>query len=141
MKTTLRILIAGLIGLALGLAITSTMEVFGQNLFPPPPGLNPGTPEGFKAILAAMPPLAWGWLLLGYALASFLGGLSAAWLAGRRLAAALLVAALLLVFGIGNLVLLPHPTWFWFASCPVYPLFAWAGGRLVIRRRRRDEIW
>lgn len=138
MTTALRVLFAALVGFALALVIISGMEVLGQQLFPAPPGLNPATPDGFRAILAAMPPLAWGWLLLGYALASLVGAWLAVLLAGRHMAGAWVLTALLTAAGIGNLLLLPHPAWFWFASLPVYPIFGFAGGRLIARRRRVD---
>jgi hypothetical protein len=76
-----------------------------------------------------MPIAAFIWILLGYAVSAFAGGLIATLISGRRKALpAIIVGAVLMVGGIMNLIMIPyHPVWFMIANLIVYLPFAWLG--------------
>ena len=63
--------------------------------------------------MANMPVAAFLWLLLGYAMASLLGGIVASFISGRNnYIPALMIGVFLTVGSIMNFIMIPHPTWF-----------------------------
>jgi hypothetical protein len=80
--------------------------------------------------MAEIPQAAFRFVLLGYVLGSLVGGYTAAKI-GRAARLALVVGAILMVFGILNVVLIPHPLWVTVATFLVFLPAAWVGGRLA----------
>lgn len=75
------------------------------------------------------------WILSAYVIGSFAGGLISG--AINRLKAKFLgsaVGALLMVMGIINMLIIPHPAWFWLASNLVYIPMGYLGGRIMQRK-------
>jgi predicted MFS family arabinose efflux permease len=67
-------------------------------------------------------------VLFGYALGSFAGGAAATRMHPENgKSNAFVVALILLIVGVMNMINQPHPTWFWFASCSIYIVFALLG--------------
>jgi hypothetical protein len=134
----LRKVLAGIAGLVAGAAVVWAAEGVSSALHPPPPGIDPTTPEGREALAAhirALPAGAFVLVLLAHAAGAFAGGLVATAVAGRTsIVPALVVGALLLAAGAVNVVVIPHPGWFIPVDLLLYLPFAWAGARLLLRR-------
>ena len=97
----LRRVLGTLAGIVLAIVITSLWEMTAHYLMPPPPtrlDVAPGAPT-----LALV--------IIGYGVATFLGGLTAARLA-RVDWAALIVGGLMAASVIALVVMMPHPLWF-----------------------------
>jgi hypothetical protein len=97
----LRRILGTLAGVVLAVVITSLWEMTAHYLMPPPPtrlDVAPGAPT-----LALV--------IIGYGIATFLGGLTAARLA-RVDWAALIVGGLMAASVIALVVMMPHPLWF-----------------------------
>jgi hypothetical protein len=112
------------------------MELVGSKLYPLPQGLDMKDSHALAAYVAAMPPGAVVFLLLGSALGSFVGGVVATAISGRAtLKPGVVVGALVTAGGVLNLVQIPHPLWLALALLAMYLPFAWLGSRALQSRR------
>lgn len=130
----LRTVLAVVLGLVMGGMVVFAIEVVGHLIHPPPADLDTGDREAMKRYVEQLPPAAFLFVLLAYAAGSFAGGWVAARVARRApLVHAVIVGALLLAAGIMNVVMIPHPLWFTFASLAVFLPAALAGAWLARR--------
>lgn len=97
----LRRILGTLAGVVLAIVITSLWEMTAHYLMPPPPTRLDVAPGAQTLAL----------VIVGYGVAVFLGGLTAARLA-RVDWAALIVGGLMAVSVIALVVMMPHPLWF-----------------------------
>ena len=131
----IRSVAAVLAGFVAALAVIIVAEAVGHTLFPPPPDLDPMTPEGMSAIVAQMSPAALLMVLLAYLCGGVAGGMVAARVAGEgRIVEAMVVGTVLAVGAMFNVVAIPHPIWMSAASVAVQLPSAWLGARVVARR-------
>jgi hypothetical protein len=73
-------------------------------------------------------------VLLAWAIGSLVGGFTATNIAQKNaLIAAMITGAVLLFFGILNMIMLPHPFWFWIAAIVVFMPLAWLGHKSAYR--------
>jgi hypothetical protein len=73
-------------------------------------------------------------IIAAYVVGSFVAG----WAAGKitkSMTAALIAGGLLMIGGLVNVILIPHPLWFTIASIVVYLPCAWIGGRAAAAGR------
>jgi hypothetical protein len=113
-----------------GLAIT-VIEFLGSKVYPPPLGMNPEDPASVRAAMALMPPGALLFVLLGWIVGTFAGAWVTARMAYRSpITHGLVLGALFLAGGIVNMLLLPHPVWFWILGVMVFLPAAYLGARL-----------
>jgi 4-hydroxybenzoate polyprenyltransferase len=127
-----RSILAVVAGLVLGVVIIAAVEYMSHMVYPPPPGLDMKDPEAMKAMVANLPVGALLFLLLAWALGSFGGGWLAARLSQRlQTRHAMIVGALLMLAGIMNMIMIPHPAWLWVLGIAVYLPAAYLGARLV----------
>jgi MFS family permease len=118
---------------AAGLSIAS-IERLGHLLYPPPVGLKPGHLDAIAAYLANAPVGSLLFVLLGWLSGAFLGGLLAAWIAGRRPRLyAGVIAALILLGAVANFAMIAHPVWFIALSIVTLPLAGFAAATLADR--------
>lgn len=125
-----RKILAVVVGVVVGAAVVWAVQLVGHRLVPLPPGMDPTDMESVRAHMAEIPAAAFGFVLLGYVLGALVGGYTAARI-GRAKGPALVVGAILLVFGLMNVVLIPHPLWFTVATVVVFLPAAWLGGKLA----------
>jgi hypothetical protein len=121
--------VSGIIaGVLLAFAVLIGLEMAGHAAMPPPTGLDPGDPEDLKQMVASAPLAAKAWVVFGWFVATLAGG----WLA-RRLSgkgwAGWVIAGLILLGGIANIMMIPHPLWMQVAAVAA-PLLA---GVIVMR--------
>jgi hypothetical protein len=130
-----RFLAIGL-GLLAGIVMIVIMESVSGVMYPMPESVNPGDLEAVNTYLKNEAPMeGYIMILLGYLLGAFAGGFTACWfekLETQRMNSALITGAILMAFGLMNLFMIYHPTWFWAASLAVYLLAAWLGGKLAL---------
>lgn len=125
----MRSILAVLLGLVVGFLVVVAIELVSHRLYPLPAGIDPSDAEALAAAVAQMPLGAF--LLL---LAAWLGGtLLGSWIAsrvGRGYVPGIVVGALFLIAGIANLLMIPHPVWFWAAAVVVFIVATFLGTRL-----------
>lgn len=123
-------IIAISIGIIAAFIVIAGMEYLSSVIYPMPTG-NYEDPTFLAEIMATMPLGAMLILLAGYALGSMAGGAAATRMHpenGKR--NAIIIGVVLLVFGVMNMLMIPHPAWFWVASCVVYVPCALLGNKV-----------
>lgn len=118
-------------GVVLAFAVMMALEMVSFAVFPPPAGLDPADPEDLKRIVAATPMTAKAWVVSGWFAAAAAGG----WLA-RRLSrkewAGWVIAGLILIGGVANIMMIPHPLWMQIAAVAAPLLGGWIVTRLPV---------
>ncbi len=126
-----RRILAVIAGIVTAFILVMLIEWLGHLVVPPPEGLDPTDPESIRAMMDQISPLSLIMVAIAWACAAF-GG---AWVAGKiggppSRIPALIVGGLLVAASIMNLIMIPHPIWFWVVGLvPQLPL-ALLGGKL-----------
>lgn len=130
MSPTVRGIVAVILGLLLAFAITLAVEAVNSQVYPMPPGTDLADPASVKAAFASLPPAALAVVLVGW----FVSALVGAWLAAHFAKPAgwppLTVGVVLFAAAVGNMLMIPHPAWFWIIGVAIYPVATWLGARL-----------
>lgn len=126
----IRALLAVAAGIAVAFAGITVLQSIGHQIYPPPEGIDPADREAFAEIVRQMPVPALLMVLLAYAVGTFFGAWLAARIAGRPFPA-LLVGGVMMLAGISNLALVPHPLWFMVLSVLVFVPSAWLASRVA----------
>ena len=122
--------IAGVIaGVVIGTVVILLIEILGHHLYPFPPGLDPKDHAALARYMMTAPIGAWLFILAAYAAGSFTAGASGAWIA-RKSWVGWVDGGILMILGLANLLMIPHPAWFW-GSLALYLPAAGAGARLL----------
>jgi hypothetical protein len=116
-------------GLAIGVILIMIVEDIGVRVYPPPAGIDIHDTKAMQKMMASMPIGAFLFVLAGFLIATTAASFVASRIA-RRSAAGIVVGALFLVAGIANLLMVPHPIWFWIACIVVFIAATIAGTRL-----------
>ncbi len=129
-----RIIFGVIGGLGTGILLIGLLEGVAHKLYPPPVGFDFNNKEALKEMMLNMPVEAYLSILTAYIIGAFFGGAVAALIdkSGKYLPA-LIVGGLLLLAGVANFAMLPHPVWFIIVSSLCYPLFTSAGAWVVKR--------
>ena len=124
-----RSVIAILAGIVVGLVTLSVVQMLGHMIYETPANLNIDDKVAMAAYMETVPVGSLLMVLLSYAGGAFLGGLVAARIStGKPILHAMIIGVLLMLAGIANFMMLPHPTWFLIASVPAFILMAYLGG-------------
>ena len=99
-------------GLVVMLIVVASIQWLGHSVYPPPEGLDFRDKDAVAAAMASAPLGALGFVLLSYAVATFLAAGTAATISLRhKRAVAIVIGAVMLVLAAISLLALPHPTW------------------------------
>lgn len=122
-------------GLVVGMGFVFAAEAVGQAFYPAPAGLSPDNREAFAAFLASLPAGAFVMVLFAHLLGSLAGAAVATLVSGRSsLFPGVIVGALLLVGGIMNVAMIPHPLWFVILDLALYLPVAYLSARFTLKR-------
>ena len=120
-------------GLVASAAVVAVVEALGARVYPLPPGIDPSNMQAVKAHMAQMPVGAFIFVLAAWALGAAAGPWVATRLSPSRVAVhGTIVGVILLAMCIANMVMLPHPIWFWIAALIVVPICAILGSRAAV---------
>ena len=127
--------IRGVLAVVAGcLAAMSAMvvcESMGHAIFPPPPGLDPSKPVALETYARGMRPVEFLPVLFGWAAGTLIGSSVAAKLAATwKVGYGIVVGGLLLLGGLPNLIMIPHPIWVWILALLIFPFFTTIGSVL-----------
>ena len=134
-----RMLLGAVAGLVSAVVTIMLIEFAGQQVYPPPPGLDPGNSADMAKWVGMMPMGALLFIVAAWVLGAFEGGLVAALIAGRsRPRVAALIPALMVMVGVvAMIVAMPaHPTWMAMAGL-LLPLPAALAGALLAGKLRK----
>jgi hypothetical protein len=133
-------IIAVIVALIVAMALIMGFEVMGGSIFKHP-NIDPKDVKAISDLVASMTPAAFLWILLGYAVSSFVGGIIATLISGRlNIYPAIIVGCFLMVGGIMNIIMMPpQPMLFIIANAFVYIPFAWLG-YVTIKKKPEPQI-
>ena len=127
-------ILAVVTGAIVAMVSIGLFEWVGMYMHPMPKGIDPMNKEAMMRLMGQMPVTFFLWLLLSYVVSSFIGGLVASLIIGRRnRVPAMIVGIILTIGGVFNLMEIPHPIWFVVLSTICYIPCAWFGFRTVKR--------
>jgi len=129
-----RKILGGIVGIIVAVAFVAAVEALAHALYAPPGVQAPEGKEAMKAFVDALPIGAFLMVLLAHLLGSLAGSLAATLTSGRSsILPGMVVGGLLLVSGIVNLTMVPHPVWFMVVDVLLFLPAAYLGARLVLR--------
>ncbi|MEZ5355691.1 MAG: hypothetical protein R2762_23910 [Bryobacteraceae bacterium] len=127
----LRKLLAVAAGIVAAVITVGIVEGIGHALFPPPPGIDISDPEALRRLMASIPAGAKAFVVLAWALGSFLGGWVAAHIASNvKVGAAIMVGMFMLAAGMYTIFSIPHPVWMAGLGLLLPLPMAWLGARV-----------
>ncbi len=112
----------------MGGAIIAIIQLVSHTLYPVPEGLDLADELAMEKHIASLPIGAFLMVLLSYALGALAAGFTSAKLSkphGR--VPALICGVVLTILGLINLLMIPHPIWFWLAALSVFIPFSYLG--------------
>ncbi len=131
-KLLLRNILAIVAGVLLGGVAIMVVQMIGHQVYPVSAELDVNDKAAMRAFVAGLPVGALLFVIVAYAIGSFVAGALAAYIGhGARTRHALVAGAVLMLAGIMNLVAIPHPVWFSVLTVVVFLPLAWLGARLV----------
>jgi hypothetical protein len=134
MRSVGRSVLAVIVGLVVASVIITAFEIVNSQVYPLPPGVDPTDQEALRAVAKDIPTGAFVLVIAGWAAGALAGAWSAGRIAGRSpLVHGLVVAVLLLTFGVINMLLIPHPLWVWLVGIVAFLGCGYAGARLATR--------
>lgn len=129
----LRTILGIVAGVVVAFVVLMGLEMAGHAAMPPPAGLDPADPEDLKQMVASASTAAKAWVVFAWFAAAVAGG----WVA-RRLSraswAGWVIAGLIVVGGIANIMMIPHPLWMQIAAVAAPLLGGWLVTRLPAGR-------
>jgi hypothetical protein len=140
MGAALRSVVALILGMVLGFFLIAAIEIGGQVIYPFPADTDLADVKAVKAAFANAPPVVLLPVLLGWAVGTFAGAALAALMAGRAPEVhGVIIGVLFLLAGIANMLMLPHPLWFWVVGLAVFVPAGYLGAKCASRRKRVME--
>lgn len=125
----LRTILGIVAGVVLAFVVLIGLEMAGHAAMPPPAGLDPADPEDLKQMVASASATAKAWVVFAWFAAVVAGG----WVA-RRLSrkgwAGWVIAGLIVLGGVANIMMIPHPLWMQIAAVAAPLLGGWIVTRL-----------
>lgn len=118
-------------GIIVAMVTIGLVEWLGQQLFPPPPGVDMADPAAIARAVASLPTGLKASVSVAWFVGTFVGGLAGLAIARWR-AVPWIVAATVVLAAVANYVMIPHPLWMQVAGIALPPLAA----ILALRLRR-----
>ncbi len=117
-------------GLILGVLCIVGFELVASLVYPYPAGFDANDHAAMSEYIRTLPIAALILVLSGYLVGTFTGSWTATKI-GRSTIPGYVVGVLLLCAGISNMLMLPHPTWFWIVAIVIFIAMTTVGTRLA----------
>lgn len=132
MAPAIRNVLAVLAGVVVAVILIALVEAVGHLVYPLPEGIDPNDSESLKAAMSRIPAGAMAFVLFAWAVGTLAGG----WVATRIAAKgtvlhAMIVGVILMAVGALNMLMIPHPLWFWIVGLLLFLPAAYAGARMA----------
>jgi MFS family permease len=130
-----RTILAVIAGLIIAMLVMLSVEFLSMQVSPPPPGFTLDNEADLARLVEMASPASKALVVLGWALASFLGGWVAARLSRQhRMVAALAIGVLIVIGVVFNTANIPHPLWMTVLGVLLPLPLAFAAARLTSKR-------
>lgn len=136
MNSTVRNILAVVLGLILGSIVNMGIIMMSGFIIPPPEGGDVSTMEGLKQTMHLFEPKHFIFPFLAHALGTLFGAIIASLVAAtHKVKFALSIGFLFLIGGITNVFMLPSPIWFTVVDLVgAYIPMAYLGSKLVLKK-------
>ena len=127
----LRTILGIVAGVLVAFVVLMGLEMAGHAVMPPPAGLDPADPEDLRQMVASASMAAKAWVVFAWLAAVVAGG----WVARRlslKVWAGWIIAGLILLGGVANIMMIPHPLWMQIAAVVAPLLGGWVVTRLPV---------
>lgn len=130
-----RKILAVILGIVVAMLLVALTEFVGHKIYPLPADLDFTNYEQVKSFVQTLPLGALLFVLLGWGLGSFFGGLVAGLMSHeKQMRASLIVGGVILAATIVNLVIIPSPIWFAISGVILVPLLAFFAGLIATKK-------
>ncbi len=121
-------------GIMVAFMLIAGIEMLSHQIYSLPKNIDPNDKEAMKNFIHEIPAGALAMILLAYTVGSFGGGLITGLIASeKRIQMGITTGVVLLILGISNLIMIPHPLWFSIASLVLYIPAAYTGVLLSLK--------
>ena len=128
-------LLAVLAGIVVTFVLIATLEALGSWMYPPPKGMDISNPASIKALIDLLPTGALVMVLAAWLVGTFTGAFVAGRIAGRSpMWHGAIIAVFAMAAGLADMMMIPHPLWFWIAAVVVFISSGLCGGLLSAKR-------
>jgi hypothetical protein len=124
-----RAILAVVAGCVAAVLVVSGMDAISHLVYPPPSGLDPGSPDAMRSMIAQTPTGAFIIIVAGWILGAGLGAYVATRLSHGRAWTGGAVGGVTLAATVVNLFAIAHPVWVVIAALIGIPLATWGGVR------------
>lgn len=133
MNTTLKNILAVILGLIIGSIVNMGIIMVSGSVIPPPEGVDATTMEGLKSGMHLFQPKHYIFPFLAHALGTLIGAFITFRIASsHKLKLSMIIGILFLTGGITNLFMLPSPIWFGILDIAgAYIPMAWIGATIA----------
>lgn len=122
----LKDILAGIVGIAIAVAIVFLSDELGHMLYPLPDGLDPGDADALRPYIATLPIGAFLVVLGGWVVATFVGAVVAAQIGSAKAwVYPAIVGGFVFAGTAATLIAIPHPMWFSVVSLLAILASAW----------------
>lgn len=137
MNSTLRNILAVVLGLVIGSIVNGGIIQISGSIIPPPEGADLKTMEGLKASIHLFTPINFLMPWLAHALGTFVGALVVAFIAANnKMKFAIAIGCVFLIGGISAVIMIPAPMWFNVTDLVLaYIPMGWLAGKIATRNQ------
>lgn len=123
-------ILAVLAGLITGMIVIGLVEYISHQIYPPPADFDYTNKEALAELMKNIPVGALIIVIIAWAAGSFAGGFVASKIGREKgITLGLIVGAILMLAGIINMLMIPHPIAFWIGGLTVYLPFSYWGAK------------
>ena len=141
MKPRVRSFLGVVAGVIVGSVVIAVVQRLNSLLFPLPSGLDVTNREALDAAISDMPESALIGVLVAWGLGTFLASWTAVRIGARAARPqALIVGLILLAAAVVNMLMLPHPLWFWIIGVLLFVPSALLGARVAVQAATQQSI-
>jgi len=125
---------AGIVGIAIAIAIVWLIEMVGHSVYPPPPNLNFADADAMRDYISSLPIGALLFVGGAWFVATLCGTFAACKIGqAKPIIFAGVVGGIMLIATAANLIMIPHPLWFSILGIAGIIVAAWLGMTLGAR--------
>lgn len=132
----LRDILAGVLGIAIAVAIVFLTDELSHMLYPFPSGVDPSDPDALRAYIATVPLGAFLLVMGGWVLGTFVGAVVATRIGtAKPWVYPAIVGIFMLAGTTATLIAIPHPLWFSIVSLIAILTSAWLAWLVAPQRK------
>ena len=127
-------IISVIAGVLVGMLVIALGEKIGHMIYPPPTNIDFNDPAQIAEMMKNLPFGALFSVIISYGFGAFFAGVTSTLINREKSRTIALLCGLILTgAGLMNLLMIPHPTWFWILSLIIFIPKALAGNYFTLK--------